>query len=121
MQWLLDGIKAAYDALVSWLQLIFQSLKAYLLDLPLFIFEKVLQLISWLFSMFDSSLDCCISGVTNAAYSLSSLVGQIEGAGQAGQALCYLMGNSGLSTAFACVSAGVLFRFNRKLLTLGKW
>lgn len=121
MQWLLDGIKAAYDALVAWLGLIYQSLKTFLLDLPLFIFEKMLQLVSWLFSLFDSSLDCCISGVTNAAYSLSNLVIQIETAGLGGQALCYLMSESGISTAFACITAGVLFRFNRKLLTLGKW
>lgn len=121
MQWLMDGIKAAYDALVSWLQLIFESLKTFLVDLPLFIFEKVLQLISWLFSMFDSSLDCCISGVTNAAYSLTNLQLEIANSGLAGQAVCYLFGNSGLSTTFACITAGVMFRFNRKLLTLGKW
>lgn len=122
MDWLMDGISAAFDALFGWLKLIFTSLKNVLLDLPVLIFEKLLDFISWAFSQFNGMLDCCISPIINSSNGLQSrfdfMMSLPDGIGQT---FCFLFANSGISSAFACLSAGLAFRFTRKLVTLGHW
>lgn len=118
----MDGISMAFDALFGWLKLIFESLKNVLIDLPILIFEKVLAFISWAFSQFNGMLDCCISPVINSANGLQtkfdSMMALPDGIGQT---FCFLFANSGISSALACLSAGLAFRFMRKLVTLGHW
>jgi len=121
MSWLMDGITAAYDALIGWLKLIFTSLKNVLFDLPILIFEKLMAFLTWGFSQFNSSLDCCISGVSNVANSLQSKFDSLQSLPLVGDAICFFFSHIGLDTAFACLTAGLTFRFSRKLLTLGRW
>lgn len=121
MGWLLDGITAAYDALVGWLKLIFDSLMTFLIDLPLLIFKKILDLILWGFAQLNGSLDCCISGVTNAANSLQSKFDQLSSLPLVGESFCFFFSGMGLDTAFACLTAALTFRFMRKLVTMGRW
>lgn len=121
MGWLLDGITAAYEALIAWLKLIFESLKNVLFDLPILLFEKVLDFVKWALNQFNDSLDCCISGISNQANSLQSLFDSLQSIPMLGDSMCFFFSHIGLDTAFACLTAGLSFRFMRKLFTLGRW
>lgn len=122
MQWLIDGITAAYDAFIDWFKLVFQSLMNFLLDFPVLIFEKILGFVSWLFTQFSDSLSCCFTNIIDTSQGLQNALNSVfELPDGFGSGFCYLFANIGLDHAFACVSAALMFRFTRKLLTLGRW
>lgn len=119
--WILDGVTAFFDALIAWFKLIFDSLKNVLLDLPILIFEKVLDFVKWALNQFDDALDCCIGGIYSSGQSVQGLFDALQTIPMLGDSMCFFFSNIGLDTAFACLTAGLSFRFMRKLFTLGRW
>ncbi len=112
-EWVVDGFKAAFDALFAWLSLIFESMKTFLIDLPLLVFDSIIDAVIAAFQAFSSMLDCCLAGSAGLNVAINAI--------PAASGVVYYIDRAGIVPALACLGAALTFRLFRKIVTLGHW
>lgn len=111
--WIVAGIKSGFDAVIAWLKLIFDSMKAALFDLPMVIFDAFVDALIAAFGLFSSMLDCCLAGA-NGLQAAVNAIPAVTGT-------LYFLDRAGMVNCLACLGAALSFRLVRKVVTLGHW
>ncbi|MCL7422877.1 MAG: hypothetical protein M8364_18460 [Methylobacter sp.] len=103
MQSIIDTIVNYYNAFIAYLVNVFDSLKAYLIDLPILIFEKVLEAVIWLLAWASSQCAACSSLPANLQAAWNAIA-----ASNIGPTVLYCLHRSGIVDAMQILASGML-------------
>ncbi|MDO9049071.1 MAG: hypothetical protein Q7U66_15240 [Methylobacter sp.] len=107
MQAIIDTITRYWDAFINYFNNVFTSLKLFLFDLPILIFEKVWTAVKWLFNWASDSCSYCFTGANSLPGNMKSAFDMIA-ASQVGPAILYCLQRSGLVHCFQILTFGVI-------------
>lgn len=115
MQAFIDTITSYWDAFINYFNNVFISLKLFLFDLPILIFEKVWSAVKWLFTWASDACSYCLSGSNSLPGNMQSAF-DIIASSQVGPAILYCLHRSGLVHCFQILTCGVIIWSTFKLI-----
>lgn len=107
MQEIIDTITGFFDGIIQFFVNVFQSLKLFLIDLPVLIFEKMFLAVTWLFNWASESCAYCFSGTSSLPSTIQGSFNSLS-ASEFGSGVMYCLQQAQIAQCFQILTCGVL-------------